>query len=104
MQDGRIQSYGISSNSFPNPARSYTFTDLSRIWQIAQDISPNHHFRWVQLPMNLLETGAATETNQPDGQTVLQFAQAHELAVLINRPLNAIVQEKPYPSGRCVTA
>ncbi|MAU01294.1 MAG: hypothetical protein CL608_29485 [Anaerolineaceae bacterium] len=93
VADGRIQSYGISSNTFPEPARSYTFTDLSRIWHIAQEISADHHFRWVQLPMNLLETGAATEANQPDGQTVLQFAQVHHLAVLVNRPLNAIVQE-----------
>ncbi|MCA9942740.1 MAG: aldo/keto reductase [Ardenticatenaceae bacterium] len=93
VADGRIQSYGISSNTFPAPARSYTFTALAQVWQIAQEISPNHHFRWVQLPMNLLETGAATEKNQPEGQTVLQFAQAHQLAVLVNRPLNAIVQE-----------
>jgi hypothetical protein len=93
VADGRIQSYGISSNTFPAPARSYTFTELARVWQIAQEISPNHHFRWVQLPMNLLETEAATQPNQPDGQTVLQFAQAHDLCVLINRPLNAIVRE-----------
>ena len=93
VADGRIQSYGISSNTFPDPARSYTSTDLSQVWQIAQEISANHHFRWVQLPMNLLETGAATEASQPDGQTVLQFAEAHDLAVLVNRPLNAIVQE-----------
>jgi hypothetical protein len=93
VADGRIQSYGISSNTFPEPARSYTFTELARVWQIAQKISPDHHFRWVQLPMNLLETGAATELNQPNGQTVLQFAQAHDLAVLVNRPLNAIRQE-----------
>lgn len=93
VADGRIQSYGISSNTFPEPARSYTFTDLSRVWQIAQEISHDHHFRWVQLPMNLLETSAATEPNQPDGQSVLQFAQAHNLVVLVNRPLNAIVQE-----------
>jgi aryl-alcohol dehydrogenase-like predicted oxidoreductase len=93
VQDGRIQSYGISSNTFPEQASSYTFTELARVWQIAQEISPNHHFCWVQLPMNLLETAAATEANQPDGQTVLQFAHAHHLAVLVNRPLNAIVQE-----------
>ncbi len=92
VSDGRIQSYGISSNSFPDPARSYTFTELARVWQIAQEISPDHHFRWVQLPMNLLETGAATEANQPNGQTALQFASAHHLAVLANRPLNAITQ------------
>jgi hypothetical protein len=93
VMDGRIQSYGISSNTFPEAARSYTFTELTRVWQIAQEISPNHNFRWVQLPMNLLETGAATEPNQPDGQTTLQFAQQHNLAVLVNRPLNAIVHD-----------
>ena len=93
VADGRIQSYGISSNTFPNPARSYTFTDLDRVWHIAEEISPAHHFHWVQLPMNLLESGAATEANQPEKQTVLQFAQAHKLAVVINRPLNAILQE-----------
>ncbi|MBK8900612.1 MAG: aldo/keto reductase [Anaerolineaceae bacterium] len=93
VADGRIQSYGISSNTFPEPARTYTFTDLSRVWQIAQEVSPNHHFRWVQLPLNLLETGGATEASLPDGQTVLQFAEAQQLAVLVNRPLNAIRQE-----------
>ncbi len=93
VADGRIQSYGISSNTFPNPARSYTFTNLAKVWQIAQDMRPDHHFRWVQLPMNLLETGAATEINQPEKQNVLQFAQTHHLAVLINRPLSAIAQE-----------
>ena len=91
--DGRIQSYGVSSNTFPEPNRGYTFTELSHIWQIAQEVHPDHHFRWVQLPMNLLETGAATEANQPNKQTALQFAEAHDLAVLINRPLNAIAQE-----------
>ncbi|GJM39834.1 MAG: aldo/keto reductase [Ardenticatenaceae bacterium] len=93
VADGRIQSYGISSNTFPVPNSSYTFTDLSRIWQIAQEINPNNHFRWVQLPMNLIETGAATNANQPEKASVLQFAQSHDLAVLVNRPLNAIVQE-----------
>ncbi|VAW43595.1 Aldo/keto reductase family protein [hydrothermal vent metagenome] len=91
--NGRIQSYGISSNTSPNPAHSYTFTNLAKVWQIANDIRPDHHFRWVQMPMNLLEIGAATEINQPEKQTVLQFAQTHDLAVLINRPLNAIAQE-----------
>ena len=93
VADGRIQSYGISSNTFPDPAQSYTFTELAKVWQIAHEIGPDHHFRWVQLPMNLLETGAATEANQPEKQTTLQFAQAHDLAVLVNRPLNGIMQE-----------
>lgn len=86
---GRIQFYGVSSNTFPEPAGHFTFTSLSRLWQMAADINPEHHFRVIQLPMNLFETGAATEENQPNRQSVLQTAHEYHLAVLINRPLNA---------------
>ncbi|MBX3058748.1 MAG: aldo/keto reductase [Anaerolineae bacterium] len=90
---GRIQSYGVSSNSFPEPEGHYTFTSLSRLWQIAHAISPQHHFRVIQAPMNLFETGLGTEPNQPGQQTVLQVAHQHQLTVLINRPLNAFHQD-----------
>jgi aryl-alcohol dehydrogenase-like predicted oxidoreductase len=53
----------------------------------------NHHFRVVQWPINLLETGAVTEKNQPDGSSALELARAKGLAVLVNRPLNAIVRQ-----------
>lgn len=90
VSNGRIQWYGISSNAFPEPAGHFTFTSLAEIWQIAEEIGSDHHFRIIQLPMNLFETCAATEKNQPANQSVLQFAQQHALAVMINRPLNAI--------------
>lgn len=93
VRHGRIQWYGVSANTFVEPAGHYTFTSLARLWQIAQEISPNHHFRLAQMPLNLFETGAATEPNQPDGETTLQFARQHHLAVLTNRPLNAIWQD-----------
>lgn len=87
---GRIQWYGISSNTFPYQDNHREFTSLTRIWEIAESLTTDHHFRLIQLPMNLLETGAATEKNQPDGRVVLDFAAEKELAVLINRPFNAI--------------
>lgn len=90
VANGRIQSYGVSSNSFPHAAASYDFTSLERLWEIATAIGPDHHFNTIQLPFNLLETGAATEQNQSNGRTVLDFAREKGLAVLINRPLNAI--------------
>lgn len=90
VANGRIQSYGVSSNSFPHTADSYDFTSLERVWEIANKITPNHHFSTIQLPFNLLETGAAVIKNQSHGRTVLEFAQEKKLAVLINRPLNAI--------------
>ena len=44
--------------------------------------------------MNLLETGGVTETNQSNGQSVIQFARDKKLGVLINRPLNAIIDNR----------
>jgi aryl-alcohol dehydrogenase-like predicted oxidoreductase len=94
VERGRIRFYGISSNTFPSPAADLEFTSLEKIWEIAQSLSSDHHFRLIQLPMNLLETGAITEKNQATGQSVLEFARHKNLGVLINRPLNAIVQNK----------
>jgi len=54
---------------------------------------PGHHFAVLQCPMNLLETGALLTPNTGSGgtQTVLELARAEGLAVLVNRPLNAIL-------------
>lgn len=90
---GLIQWYGISSNTFPYTADHPQFTSLETVWNIAESISPGHHFRIIQLPMNLYETEAATEKNQTNGRSVLDFAQEKKLAVLINRPLNAIYKD-----------
>ena len=89
VADGRIQWYGISSNTFPSHHDDPQFTSLERVWAIAEAIAPDHHCRLIQLPMNLMETGAITEHNQTNGRSVLTLAQEKELAVLINRPLNA---------------
>src|SRR6185436_1106389 len=52
-----------------------------------------HHFKVLQLPMNLFESGAALEKNcgADGGSTALEAASAAGLAVLANRPLNAIL-------------
>ncbi|KAA3664348.1 MAG: aldo/keto reductase [Chloroflexi bacterium] len=89
VEQGRIQWYGISSNTFPMASNQYDFTSLEIVWEIANDISKHHHFRVVQLPFNLLETGAATKVNLPNSRSVLTYAHQKNLAVLVNRPLNA---------------
>lgn len=88
---GRIAWYGVSSNAFPNPAESYDFTSIEALWEIADDLSKDHHFAVVQLPMNVMETGGVTEPNQSGGQTPLEVARNLDLGVLVNRPLNAVV-------------
>jgi aryl-alcohol dehydrogenase-like predicted oxidoreductase len=89
VAQGRIRFYGISSNSFVAAADQPDFTCLEAIWQIAESIDARHHFRLIQLPCNLLESGAVLENNQPGGGSVLDFAQKKGLGVLVNRPLNA---------------
>ena len=89
---GRIRLYGISSNTFPSPDSDHQFTSLETVWEIAESVSPAHHFRVIQLPMNVLETGGVTEKNQSGGRSVVQFAREKGLGVLINRPLNAIAR------------
>ncbi len=80
---GRIQAYGVSSNTFGDPRDSREFTSLEVLLERA---GPG--FRVVQFPLNLFEPGAAFEDNQ-SGKTFLELARARGLATLVNRPLNA---------------
>ena len=86
VSEGKIAYYGVSSNTFAGPEDSITSVSLSRLLELATKVAGDqHHMRVVQVPLNLLEANAAA------GFT----AQAHEagLGVLINRPLNAFVQQ-----------
>jgi aryl-alcohol dehydrogenase-like predicted oxidoreductase len=66
---------------------------VARMLALAGDISTSHHFRVVQLPFNLYESDAALEPCC-EGQTVLEFCRGHGMAVLVNRPLNAVVADR----------
>ena len=92
---GRIRWYGISSNNFPAPAAAPTRTSVERCWEAAESVSPDHHFRVVQLPLNLYESGGALEPNN-GGKTVLAFAKEKGLGVLLNRPLNAFFSNRMF--------
>ena len=54
------------------------------------------HFAVLQCPMNLYEAGALVTPNTGVGQqeTVLEVAQREGIAVLVNRPLNAMPTKK----------
>lgn len=100
VENGRIQYYGISSNTFPRPEASIDRTSLERAWKHAEDIKKDrklqrHHFAVIQLPLNMFEPAGVTEKNQVRAtQSVIEFAEAKGLGVLINRPLNAIVGDR----------
>ncbi len=87
---GRIRYYGISSNTFPVTPAEPDFTSLERVIKIASEISPLNRFKVIQMPFNLIENGAATNRVHADGISVIELARRHNLALLVNRPLNAI--------------
>ncbi|HLD99018.1 MAG TPA: aldo/keto reductase [Bdellovibrionota bacterium] len=89
VRRGRIQYYGISSNTLPEPKNHDTFTSLEFVWENAQSLGSNHHLGVIEFPLNLLEPGAAVEANN-NTLTLLEFARARDLGTLVNRPLNAL--------------
>lgn len=97
---GRIESYGISSNSFSLPPTHPHFLKYDHLVEMAQraakavasqvegeeevegeERAPKHHFSTIQLPGNLLE--------QEGLDHAADWAAQNGLMVLINRPLNA---------------
>ncbi|MFQ5846591.1 MAG: aldo/keto reductase [Candidatus Methylomirabilales bacterium] len=94
---GTIRWYGVSSNTAVSSAPDPEATSLSRMRAAAREAAgPDHHFRILQVPMNLFEPGGVLERNTgpANQQTVLEAAREEGIAVLINRPLNAIVQDR----------
>lgn len=85
----------MSSNTFVVPAIDPEAASLERMWTIAGEVEHQHHFAVAQLPANLFESGAMLTRNCGTGtRTALEFAQDHDLAVLVNRPLNAFHREQ----------
>lgn len=90
-EKGRIRSYGVSSNTFPEPESRSDFTSLAKVFEIAQSISKPSRFAVVQLPFNLFEAGAALNKNNKL-KSVFEFASQNNLGVLTNRPFNAFAK------------
>lgn len=94
---GRVQYYGVSSNTVGASPHEVQAISLSRILEAAGDAAQSlgqaeHHFRVLQCPMNLYESAPFTTLNTgPNNQdTVLDVSRREGIAVLVNRPLNAM--------------
>lgn len=94
---GRLRYYGVSSNTCTAEPTDPEATSLSRMLEAAKAAAvragrTTHHFRILQCPMNLFEAGALLTPNTgPDRtQTVLELAGKEGIAILVNRPLNAM--------------
>ncbi|MCW8894757.1 MAG: aldo/keto reductase [Sulfurimonas sp.] len=85
VKNGRIGSYGVSSNSFSLEQTNEEFLpyeDLITLAENAAVVAGNtkHSFTTIELPINLLER---------EGLKCASWAKANGLRVLANRPLNA---------------
>ncbi|MEA1917008.1 MAG: aldo/keto reductase, partial [Campylobacterota bacterium] len=81
VEKGKIRGYGISSNSFSKKPNDYHFLEYKHLIGYAKEIAgENHHFKAIQLPMNIYEK---------DGTPTARYFNENGIEVQINRPLNA---------------
>jgi hypothetical protein len=89
---GRIAWYGVSSNTAVLRPDDPEATSLSQMLEAALLAGgPGHHFRVLQFPLNLFESGALRppNTGSDAAHAVLDLAAEVGIGVLTNRPLNA---------------
>ena len=92
VKEGKIRSYGISSNNFILSLDDPKVTNLERVIEAAEKVSENHSFKWIQFPFNLIEIGALEK--HYDGLSLVDLARSKGIRTAINRPLNAFTSEK----------
>jgi aryl-alcohol dehydrogenase-like predicted oxidoreductase len=85
VKNGRIKSYGISSNSFSKSSNDVDFLPYEDLLIYAQNAAQEvgnkiHSFTTIELPINILEQ---------EGLKCAIWAKNNGLRVLANRPLNA---------------
>lgn len=100
VKNGRIQYYGISSNSFVEDLNAPDHVSFSKCLDIAEKITSQHHFKLIQFPFNLYETGALELGDALLGKnkhskteekklSLFQQASVKNIGCLVNRPFNA---------------
>jgi aryl-alcohol dehydrogenase-like predicted oxidoreductase len=86
VAQGQISMYGTATwNGYRAPANSREFLSLEQVAQTAREVAGElHHFKVVQLPLNLAMTEAFTNANQPlNGKQVTLLEAAQELGVTV---------------------
>jgi aryl-alcohol dehydrogenase-like predicted oxidoreductase len=104
VEQGLIRFYGISANTFVVPSNRPGFVSLSLIWEVYEKVCAekklsveNGHFTVIQFPYNWIEHNAFTLKNnnyQGKSLTILELAKELNLGVMVNRPLNAMRENR----------
>ena len=87
VEEGLIGSYGVSSNNFILPPENEKVTHIDKVYEAAKSIKPDHNFKYIQFPFNMIEIEALE--NWYGGISLLNKAEGLDLKIMINRPLNA---------------
>ena len=87
VEVGKIKSYGVSSNTFVVSPNEHEFTNLDKVFSIAENIKKDHHFKYIQFPLNLLELGGLERIY--NNLNLIEFATELGLKTITNRPFNA---------------
>lgn len=90
VERGFISHYGVSSNNLILDRSNPEVTDLDTLTTLALKISDNHHFKFIQFPLNLIETGALERYYE--GANLIERAREYGLTTMTNRPLNAFTE------------
>ena len=91
VAEGKIRYYGTATwEGYRRPGGAKDTLDLVRLVEIAQEQGgPQHHFRWIQLPLNLAMVEAfANRVYEGDGDlSVLDVAARSQMAVVASASL-----------------
>jgi aryl-alcohol dehydrogenase-like predicted oxidoreductase len=91
VEAGVIGCYGVSSNTFVETLFSDHNTNLEKLIEAAKSIKADNGFKYIQFPLNLIETGALIK--QYNNKNLIEFAKANGIKTLANRPLNAFTDQ-----------
>ncbi|HEX9265323.1 MAG TPA: aldo/keto reductase [Candidatus Binatia bacterium] len=87
VTSGKLRLYGTATwNAYRNPTDAGDYLSLARVVALAEKAGgKNHHFKVIQLPLNLGMSEALSSANQPVGgkdATLLEAAQALGITVM----------------------
>jgi aryl-alcohol dehydrogenase-like predicted oxidoreductase len=86
VEEGKIGAYGLATwNGFREEPRARGYLSLEAMVGIAREVAgENHHFRFVQLPLNLAMPDALTKANQvAQGKTVAMVQAARMFGITL---------------------
>lgn len=91
VEAGTIGCYGVSSNTFVDTLFSDHNTNLEKLIEAAKGVKEDNSFKYIQFPLNLIETGALIKQYQD--KNLIEYAKANGIKTLANRPLNAFTDQ-----------